>query len=196
MNREYFNSAAKWGLFLGAFLSMSRIYEANVMISGDIAGFAMLTVEWIVVTALYAYILYKANKIRSREVDPTVGYPFRSALNYSILISAFAGIIVGAASHIHVANFIGGYDVYAIKSIESITNVLKEANVEQNIQEMYNSGLESVKTIGENPPSLFSTMISMMANYIISGFVIGLIVGYFTKRAPEMNQINNDIKNE
>lgn len=196
MKREYFNSAAKWGLFLGIFLSISRIYEAGVMISGDMTKFAMLTVEWIVVAALYVYALYKANKIRSNEVDPALGYPFRNALNYSMLISAFAGIIVGVASHIHVVNVVGGYDVYALQSIESITNVLKEANVEQNITDLYNSGLESVKAIGENPPSLFSTMISMMANYIISGFFIGVIVGYFTKRSPEIVEQNNAESNE
>ncbi len=184
MNTGYFNSVAKWGLILGILLSVSRIYEAEVMISGDITKFAVLTVEWIAVAALYIYILFKVNKIRSKEADPHLGYPFRTALNYSMLISAFAGIIVGAASHIHVVNVIGGYDAYAMQSITSISNVLKEANVEQNIQELYDAGLQSVKTMGENPPSLFSTMISMMANYIISGFVIGLIVGYFTKKAP------------
>ncbi|MFI3289980.1 MAG: DUF4199 domain-containing protein [Rikenellaceae bacterium] len=184
MNRDYFNGAAKWGLILGVVLSVSRVYESGVMISGDMMKFVALTFEWIAVLAVYIYVIYRANKQRATEVDPTIGYPFRVALNYSILISAFAGIIVGVVSHIYVVNVIGGYDVYALKSIDSIVAVLNEANVEDNIVEMYNAGLDSIKGIGENPPSIFSTVLSIVANYIISGFAIGLIVGFFTKRAP------------
>ncbi len=195
MNRDYFNSAAKWGLILGVVLSVSRVYESGVMISGDMMKFVALTFEWIAVLAAYIYVIYKANKQRAVEADPTVGYPFRGALNYSILISAFAGIIVGIVSHIYVVNVIGGYDVYALKSIDSIVAVLNEANVEDNIVEMYNAGLDSIKGIGENPPSIFSTVLSIVANYIISGFLIGLIVGFFTKRAPitiEQNSKSNE----
>lgn len=195
MNKEYINSAAKWGLLLGLILSVSRIYEAGVMISGDMMKFAMLTFEWFAVLLLYIYIIYRASKLRSQSVDPAHGYTFRQALNYSILISAFAGIIVGVSSHIHVVNVIGGYDVYAMKSVESIVSVMQEANVEQSIKEMYESGLESVKTIGENPPSIFSTVLSMVANYIISGFAIGLFVGFRTRRAPIMVE-KDDIQDE
>lgn len=184
MNREYFNNAAKWGLLLGVVLSVSRIYESKVMISGDMMKFVGLTFEWFAVLILYIYVIYRANKQRATEAAPNVGYPFRVALNYSILISAFAGVIVGITSHIYVVNVIGGYDVYAIESVNSIMSVLKEANVEDDIVAMYNTGLESVKEIGENPPGIFSTVLSIVANYIISGFAIGLIAGFFTKRAP------------
>ncbi len=193
--KEYFNSAAKWGLFLGVVLSLSRVYESGVMISGDMVKFAVLTVEWIAVMLLYIYIIYRANKSRAMAVDPVVGYPFRTALNYSILISAFAGVIVGITSHIHVVNVIGGYDVYALKSVESIINVLNEANVEESVKEMYNTALESVKTIGENPPTIFSTVLSMVANYVISGFAVGLIAAFFTKKAAVVNG-QNSVNNE
>ncbi|MFI3247904.1 MAG: DUF4199 domain-containing protein [Rikenellaceae bacterium] len=190
MGREYFNSAAKWGLFLGVILSLSRIYESSVMISGDMVKFAVLTAEWFAVLLLYVYIVYRANKMRAAEFDLSQGYSFRSALNYTMLISAFSGVIVGITSHIYVVNVIGGYDVYALKSVESIMKVMSEANVEDGVREMYNTGLESVKTIGENPPTIFSTVLSMVANYIISGFAIGLLMGFITKRAPIISNSN------
>lgn len=192
MNRDFINSAAKWGLLLGAVLSVSRVYESGVMISGDMTKFAILTLEWIAVLILYIYIIVRANRAQAASALPENGYTMRQAINYSIMISALAAIIVGIVSHIYTVNVIGGYDVYAKLSVESMRSVLQQADVSSNISALYDEGMQSIEAIGENPPNIFSTTISMVANYIISGLFVGLIAGFFTRRAPEVKNIEEN----
>ncbi len=189
MNKELFNSAAKWALLLGAIMSLSRMYETKVLISGDLVKFAMLTVEWIVVVLIYFYIIFRASKSQAKSVMETMperGYKVRDVMNYSVLISAMAAVIVGVSSHIYVVNVIGGYGEYAKLSAESIMKVISEVEVSQEMTEFYASSTDSILKAAENPPSIFSTTISMVANYIIAGFVVGGIIGLFTKRKPEL----------
>ncbi len=197
MNKELFNSAAKWALLLGVVMSASRIFETKVLISADLTQFALLTVEWLFVLGLYFYIIFRASKSLGNDVmaaTPERGYKMRDVMNYSVLISAMAAVIVGVSSHIYVVNVIGGYGEYAQLSADSIMKVISEVEVSQEMNDFYATSTESILKSGENPPSIFSTTISMVANYIISGFVVGAIIGLFTKRNPE-SAINQGASN-
>ncbi len=187
MKKEIFNSAAKWALLLGVVMSASRIYEASVMVSGDMMRFATMTLEWIAAVVIYFWIIYKANKSEARKALPEQGYSMRQSLNYSILISALAAVIIGVASHIYVVNVIGGYTNYALQSAESMITVIREAKLSGDLLEFYEKNIEAIRQAGDNPPSFLSTVISMVANYVIVGFFVGLITGLFTRRRPVVN---------
>ncbi len=191
MNKELFNSAAKWALLLGVCMSLSRIFEAQVLMSGEITKFAFLTFEWIGALLLYVYIVYRATKSRVEFVMSEMaerGYRLGQVVNYSILVSALAAVIIGVSSHIFVVNFVGGYDVYAERSAESILSVVRDVEVSDELLELYETSAETIRESGKSTPNIVSTMISMVANYIISGFIVGLIVGIFTRRmrAPQI----------
>lgn len=197
MNKDLFNSAAKWALVLGLLMSCSRVYETKVLISGELSQFAWLTFEWLGSVAAYFYIIYLASKRRGDLVmaeHPEVGYSVRNIINYSVTISAMAAVIVGVTSHIYVVNEIGGYGEYAQLSADSLMKVISEVDVSQDMTEFYASSTETIRQSGENPPSIFSTTISMVANYIIAGFAVGGIIGLFTKRLPQ--QPDNNDQNE
>lgn len=188
MNRDMFNSAAMWALLLGVLMSASRIFETKVLISGELSQFAGLTIEWIGSVAAYIYLIYIATKKRGDVVmseHPEMGYSVRMIINYSVIISAMAAVIVGISSHIYVVNMIGGYGEYAQLSADSLMKVISEVDVSQDMTDFYASSTETIRQSGENPPSIFSTTISMVANYIITGFAIGGIIGLFTKRKPQ-----------
>lgn len=187
MNKTLLNSAAKWALVLGALMSASRIYETSVMVSGDLMKFAFLTVEWFVAAALYIFIIYKANKVEARKAPAEVGYTLRQSFNYSVLISALAGIIVAISSHIYVVNELGGYASYAVQSAESLLSVIREVDASPELVEFYEESAKTIRESGENPPSIFGSVISMVANYIIVGFITALITGFFTRRRPASN---------
>ncbi len=192
MNRDMFNGAAKWALLLGVMMSCSRVYETKVLISGELSQFAWLTIEWVASVAAYIYIIYVATKRRGDVLmsdSPEMGYPMRLIINYSIIISAMAAVIVGIVSHIYVDNVIGGYGEYAALSADSLMNVISQVDVSQDMTEFYEKSTDTIRESAENTPSIFTTTISMVANYVISGFVIGCIVGLFTRRKPE-NMVN------
>lgn len=187
MNKAMLNSAAKWALLLGVLMSVSRIYETSVMVSGELMKFAFLTVEWFVASAIYIYIIYKANKIESLKAPAEVGYTLRQSFNYSVLISALAGLIVAIASHIYVVSELGGYASYAEQSAESLLSVIREAEASPEIVAFYEQSAQTIRESGETPPSIFGTILSMVANYVIVGFVMALITGFFTRRRPQQN---------
>lgn len=176
-----------WGLILGVVMSCSRIFEIKTLISGGFKSYMIMTIEWFVAMAVYVYILFKANRQRAAEMPEEIGYRFGQSLNYSIVISIFAAVIVGIISHIYISNVVGGYDVYAEKSFLAISNIIEESGVEyDDVAGVVEQNMSSVEEIGKNPPSLLSWIMSSMASYILSSFVIGLFIAGITQRKAKI----------
>lgn len=191
IDTDLMNRVAMWGLILGVVMSCSRIFEIKMLITGGLKNYTMMTAEWFVAIFVYAYILFRANQQRSREIPADQEFRFGQSLNYSIVIAVFAGVIVGITSHIYLTNVVGGYDVYAEKSFQAIVNIIEEADVEySDVEGLVEQNMSSVKAIGENPPSMLSWIMSSVASYILSSFVIGLGIASFTKRKGEVS--NNE----
>ncbi len=186
MGSDIVNSVAKWGLILGVVMSASRIVEANLIISADVANYTMLTFEWIFAAAIYIVMLYRINRARSEGADPAVGYRFAQSLNYTIMISIFAAIIVGISYHTYIVNYVGGYDRYLELSLNSIESVLAGSELSADAMALLDQGRESVALVRSDPPSIISTIFSTIATYILSGFIVGLGVAMLTKRNAEI----------
>ncbi|MFI3258550.1 MAG: DUF4199 domain-containing protein [Rikenellaceae bacterium] len=184
--KELANSAAKWGLIVGVLMSASRIYESSVMVSGDASSYVLVSFEWIFSSALFVYLLLRANKQRANATPSEVGYGVRQVVNYTLVISIFASVIVAISSHIYISNVVGGYGLYAERSIESISRVLDEAQVGAEGEQIVEQSLLAAEDIKSNPPTIFTTIFSMVANYIIGAFLTSLIIVWFVRRRPVM----------
>ncbi len=180
--KELINSAAKWGLLLGVVYSVSKVYEMGVTAGGDVTDFAILSAEWVAMIVFGFYVLYRANKVHSRLTPPEVEYGFRAVINYTILIVAFAGVISGIASHIYIENVVGGYDVYAQMSVDTINRIYSDLDSSTNIAPLLEEIEKGIPTLSENPPSILSTVMSTVANYIAVGFFGAIVVTFFVRR--------------
>ncbi len=196
-NKELLNDVAKWGLILGLVMSLSRILEYNMLLSGDVVKFSLLVLEWPLAAGIYFYIILRANKRRIAILPKWVAYPVGVAINYSMMISIFAAVLVGISSHLFVMSELGGYDVLTERMLVSMESVMSEVDMPEESMETYNQLLGNAESAMSDPeslqsPTIFSSIFTMASNYIISGFVIGLIVGLFVKRRAEVADVINE----
>lgn len=182
--KELANKAAMWGLILGVVMSLSKVVESALIITGDVTNYVYLSIEWIVVSIMYVYIIYRANKERAKAMPSQMGYNLRNVLNFTILISIFAAVIVGITTHIYIVNYIGGYDVYIQKSITSMAKIYSEVGVNENLESLLMDVESSVEAVRNDPPTILTTMMSAISSYIISGFILSLVLSIFIRRKP------------
>ncbi len=183
--KEMLNGAAKWGLILGLLMSASRIFEINIMVSGDLSDFAILSIEWLLAVTAYAYIIYRANCEQIAKLPLEVSYGFREVLNYSILISLFASFIVAVSSHIYIMSAVGGYVSYIEQSFESMSRVIAEADLDTESNSTLMGTLQGeFSSIDKesSSPNIISAIISSVANYIMAGLLSAIVTFLFVKR--------------
>ncbi len=188
MDKVFWNDAAKWGLLIGIIMGSSRLLEYSFSMSGDVSRFTLYTFEWIVVAITYSVLLLRAVENRARIVYKKIGFSIGYCVNYTMVISAFASIIVTALSHIYIESIVGGYMVYVEKFISSVNSVFEQMEIDSSIAELYTTAFNEMKN-SDNVPSLLDMFISNLSTYILSGVVVGFLVSLIAKR-----RINKSIK--
>ncbi len=179
--KNFWNEAAKWGLFIGVVMGVSKMLEYSLMLSGSVTKFSLLTVEWVVVAVAFVVMLYRAVRSRAVEVYDVLGFSFGRCVNYALIISMFASVIVSVLSHIYVNSVVGGYDVYIKELVTSVTTVMNEAQVDSAVMNTYAQTFEDLKNSPVAIPSIFDTFLSTLSIYILAGTSVGLIVSFFVK---------------
>ncbi len=187
--KRVLNEAAKWGAILGVIMGISRIYELNLIMGDSIDQYVTLSLEWIASIFVYFMIVIIANKGKNRG--------FSQVVNFSIVMSIFAAIIVGATSHIYIVEFLGGYSKYLANSIAAMQSVLGEVQTlalangadADSVGESMNLFTQFVgdsdkliKDAAMNRPTIFSSVFSMATNYILSGAIFGCIASIFVAK--------------
>ncbi len=199
---DVINRVAKWGLILGLLMSISKIIETNMLLSGSIENVFLLAFEIIVAIVIYLFVCYLANIENWKCSDNQDVYSLRSLINHSIAVSLFAGVIVGLAVHIYVNLSLGGYLEYMQKLSESMIALMDQAQLTGDVRSEYMSAVESltspegVEAVGEI--SIFESVISTVMNYVIGGFISGLAVAHFVNRYGRVDKRDKmeDISNE
>ncbi len=186
-NKSFFNEAAKWGLILGLLMGVSRVFECRLMLSGSISQFALLTFEWVVVGVIYGVLLYRAARTRAVEIFEASGFSFMRSVNYAVVISMFASVIVSLASFAYINSVVGGYDIYIDQLLASVTKVIGESNVDGGVMDMYAETFEELKSTDVAIPTIFDAVLSTLSMYILLGTFFGVIVSFFVKRHIKKN---------
>ena len=195
MNRmDVINRAMKWGLILGLLMSASKVLETEMLLSGSIANVLLIVPEMIFFLWVYLYVCYKAN-VENKMLSPEPSeYKLRNVINYTVVVSIFAGVIVGIASHVYISVGYGGHLGYVQQVVESVTSMVDNAQFEPELREKYFAELdvyktdEGVEALGEY--SIFQSIISIMMNYIFGGFISALLISRYVKRKG--NSINEE----
>lgn len=184
MNKtEIFNKIAKWGLILGVVMSLSKIIEIEMLLQGTVGMTMMILVEMVVSVLVFLYIIYRANIERKITLEKPEEYRFRAISNWAIVISIFAGIIVGLATHIYINTSLGGYSGYLQSTHDAMVAIIDSANMDGANREEAIKALEGYTNVeGIDGISLFDSVISAVFNYVIGGFVASIAVTRFVKR--------------
>lgn len=191
-NKDFWNDVAKWGALIGVIMGSSRVLEYGMMLSADITTYALLTLEYVVVAVLYGVLLYRATLTRVVTTYDKLGFSFGRALNYAMLISIFASVIVAAMSYVYINSFVGSYAIYLDRLIESITSVMNEAQMDRSMVEMYLNALDDVQSAEQVEPTIFTTFMSSISTYIMAGVGVGAIVSLLVKRYVKKNLSNKE----
>ncbi|MFI3301547.1 MAG: DUF4199 family protein [Rikenellaceae bacterium] len=191
---NFWNNAAKWGLLIGIIMGSSRILEYGLMLSGEVRNFALLTIEWVVVAVLYVILLYQVAKNRAVQIYDTVGFSFGQSLNYAMIVSMFASVIVAAMTYVYINSVVGGYSIFIRAFTESAIKVLSETGVEGGIMDMYTDTLTRIDSEGVVEPTIFTTLLSTLSTYILAGIAAGAAVSLVVK--SKIKKIFNSGQNE
>ncbi len=191
-NKDFWNDVAKWGVLIGVIMGSSRVLEYGMMLSADMTTYALLTLEYVVVAVLYGVLLYRATLTRVVTTYDKLGFSFGRTLNYAMLISIFASVIVAAMSYVYINSFVGSYTIYLDRLIGSITSVMNEAQMDRSIVEMYLNALDDVQSAEQAEPTIFTTFMSSISTYIMAGAGVGAIVSLLVKRYVKKNLSNKE----
>ena len=199
MNKsQFWNETARKGAVLGVVLALSTIFELWVSISGKHALMLPMTVEWIAVVVLHYYLLNRYTKQYSLGFSAEEGFTFWQGYGYQMILSAFAGVIVGVvqASVLHgvivgvvqasVLHGVIGYSNYIDRVLASTQQIIAASGTPMNasMQTMLMQTFEQVEQA--QIPSVLSTAWGGVVNSLLFGALFGLIIAGVRTRAPRL----------
>lgn len=186
MNKsQFWNETAKKGAVLGVVLALSAIFELWVSISGKHALMLPMTVEWIAVVVLHYYLLHRYTKQYSLGFSDEEGFTFWQGYGYQMILSAFAGVIVGVVQA-SVLHGVIGYSNYIDRVLASTQQIIAASGTPMNasMQTMLMQTFEQVEQA--QIPSVLSTAWGGMVNSLLFGALFGLIIAGVRTRAPRL----------
>ncbi len=187
----YWNNVAKWGLLIGIIMGSSRIVEYGLILSADVSKYALLTVEWVVMAALFVVLMYRVVLSRAAELEQgETEFTFGHGLNYAMIVAVFASVVVAAMSYIYINSFAGGYIEYMQSMLESLTQVLNQTQINSEVADMYRESIATMQTSELSEPSMFDIFLSTLSSYILVGTTVGVGVSWIVKRRIKKNAQN------
>ncbi len=188
--KSYWNDAARWGAILGVILAVSAVFEIVITLSGRLPLYTLMTVEMVAVVALHYWMLHKAVKQQAALFSADEGYTFGQGYGYLLTISAFAGLIVGAAQYLY-QNVILGYDVYKERLLEAVTSIISSQPIPAASEQIVTESLRAIETA--TAPSVFATIWGGVFNALLFGAIFGLIIAGVNARQPQpFNNTDNE----
>ncbi|MFI3265003.1 MAG: DUF4199 domain-containing protein [Rikenellaceae bacterium] len=188
-NRSFWNEVAKQGVLLGIVMSASKIFEQSLVIYGGLEYSLWVMLEWLLATALFFVILFKATQKRAALVDSKMGFSFMQGVNYMMLISIFASVLVACVYYVYINSFIG-YDNYMDAVIAVVVNAAESQPIDASTADMIELLVDQMR---EQPqPSIFSVLFSTIFQYAFAALIVGLILAGFISRKPEVFKNENE----
>ncbi len=180
----FWNEAAKYGALIGITMSASKVLENSMIIYGGLDYTLFILLEWLLMAALYCAILYKATQKRAAIAAPERGYSYFQGVNYMMLISAFAAVIVSCVYYVYINSFVG-YHNYMI----ALSDVLQSAASLQPIDAATAQTIDMLIEQMHSQPqaSIFSLLFSTIVQYAFAGVVVGMLLSGFISRRPQMS---------
>lgn len=190
MNNQLWYGAAKQGAVLGVLLALSMLFESYTTLSGKLGLMSLMVAEWIAVVVLHYYLLHRYTKQFSRTFSADEGFSFGKGYGYLMIVSAFAGVIVGVVQAVYL-HLIIGYPAYIERVIASTQQLLAMGG--QTSASMQSLMAQSFAQLQNQPiPSVLSTVWGGLSNTLLFAVVFGLIIAGVLARAPKLFDKNTN----
>lgn len=181
-NKTFWNDLAKQGAVLGAVLAVSMLFESYASLSGKAGLMMLLVFEWILVVVAHYLLLHRYTKQYREEFSLEEGFPFGKGYGYVMLLSLFAGVIVGVVQVVYL-HMIIGYETYVEQLMTSIQSYLAGVGTPSSMESML---AETFSAMRNTPtPSVLQTAWNSIFNSLLFGAVFGLIISGVLARAPK-----------
>ena len=190
----FLNDMLTKGAILGGVMAASAIVEMMMLYyGGNTAWLTAMTVEVLVVVALYIWLTLRFTKgyaklvLAERKKMPYFSYG--SGLSYVISISMLAGVIAALGSYMF-RHYVIGFENYMTANVKLIQDALSQTEVPASMVGTYEQLFKAMQS--QDEPSLISTLFSSVTNYLLAGTFVGLIVAAITKREPKIFDNQNE----
>lgn len=180
--KTFWNDAARYGAIIGAVLAVSTLFEQYATLSGRASLMMLMVLEYIAVVVLHYVLLHRYTKRYAALYSETEGFPFGKAYGYILLLSAFAGVIVGLVQtlFLHLAM---GYESYRDAYIAAMQNYLSGSNMPASVEPMLSQLFAQLETAPA--PSVLQTFWGALWGSLFFGLIFGLIIAGVLVRAPK-----------
>lgn len=191
MNKEFWYDVMRSGAILGIIMAASRIFERYVLFFSDmpISTLSMLYLgETVIACVVFIWLLLRFSRRRAAACDPQVGYSYGMAMSYILLVSMFAGVIVGAGDTIFTSAM--GYDNYVagvMSRIEDMRKLYGGMGVSASDLKIFDDFAHAMRT--STPPTMLANVFSAFNNYILFGALPGFVIAGVVSRKPEYREM-------
>ncbi len=198
---QFWNDLLTKGAILGGIMVASHCFEQCAIIyGGTMAWVKVLGFEWLVIAALYIYLMFRFTKSYAANVMEQQGevkvFTYGNGLSYMVAVSILVGTMVGVGGYI-LRHFVIGYTEYITLNAKAMVEIVKSSPEASAMVGDMNQLVNQIMQQAE--PSIFSTIASSIWSYILVGLVVGLILAAFTKHTPKLFDTiddNNNTKEE
>lgn len=190
-NKEFWYDVMRSGAIIGIIMAISYVFERYVLFYSDLqlgTASVILCGEMLVACVVFVWLLVRFSRRRAAACDPRIGYSYGVALSYILVVSMFAGVIVGVCGTLLTS--IVGYDNYVVGVVERLDEVrLLYSNMGINSSELkvFDEVVHAVRT--STQPSMLSNVFAAFNNYILFGGLPGLIIAGIVSRKPEVQNM-------
>lgn len=181
MKSVFWNLISKYGAILGVILALSSVAEPMMITAGYIYSGAFV---WVAVFVLHLYLLHRFTKQYSNSFSKDDGFSFGTGYGFIVLVSLFAGIIVGLANYIY-TNIIIGYENQVDSMIATMEKILSmnEGSMPASIEPMFYQYVNELQNVVE--PSIIDTVWGGALGGAFFGAIFGLVIAGINSRSPQ-----------
>lgn len=190
--KTFWNEAAKWGVIVGVLLSVSFVLENLMTVSGRMGLYYLMMLEWIGVVVLHFWLLLRFVQSRSSLYGAADGFTFGQGYGCVMVVSAFAGVIVGVVQAIYL-HLIVGYSNHIERIIAAMTELVSKSSSQMpaSMEGLLSQSFQQMRTAPV--PSVLESVWSGLFSSLLFGAVFGLIIAAIAARAPRpFDETNED----
>lgn len=184
----FLNDMLTKGAILGGVMLVSNIAETAIVSYGSNPSLIYaMAVEVIAVIALYIWLLvrftrnYASLVLAERKEMPY--FTYGNGLSYVVSVSMLASVIVAVGGYMF-RHYVVGFENYIANSVKLVEASLSQSEVPAASIGSYEQMFKAIQS--QDEPSLISSIISNLWNYLLGGTFVGLFIAAKTRRAPKI----------
>lgn len=177
---DFWTNAAKEGGVIGVLLAASMLFENYAFLSGSVGLMGVMLLEWIAVVALHYWLLHRYTKRYGAHFPEEEGFPFGRAYSYVLILSIFAGVILGLAQTLYLHGVVG-YEEYMTRYVDSIQDLVATSGASAQMAPMMKQMMAQLEAAPI--PSVLQTAWGAVTNSMLFGGLFGLIIAAVVSRS-------------